>query len=82
MIPVLELDDVAVAYGKRRALDGLTLRVLPGEIVTLLVQAIAPDNERNSQTYREVLAAIERIYGAAEISRPAAASPSPPMVPC
>jgi branched-chain amino acid transport system ATP-binding protein len=34
--PVLELDDVAVAYGKRRALDGLTLRVLPGEIVTLL----------------------------------------------
>ena len=36
MIPVLELDDVAVAYGKRRALDGLTLRVLPGEIVTLL----------------------------------------------
>ena len=36
MIPVLELDDVAVAYGKRRALHGLTLRVLPGEIVTLL----------------------------------------------
>jgi branched-chain amino acid transport system ATP-binding protein len=36
VIPVLELDDVAVAYGKRRALDGLTLRVLPGEIVTLL----------------------------------------------
>jgi branched-chain amino acid transport system ATP-binding protein len=34
--PVLELDDVAVAYGKRRALDGLTLSVLPGEIVTLL----------------------------------------------
>jgi branched-chain amino acid transport system ATP-binding protein len=36
VIPVLELDDVAVAYGKRRALDGLSLRVLPGEIVTLL----------------------------------------------
>ena len=36
MTPVLELDDVAVAYGKRRALDGLTLSVLPGEIVTLL----------------------------------------------
>jgi len=34
--PVLELDDVAVAYGKRRALDGLTLSVAPGEIVTLL----------------------------------------------
>jgi len=33
---VLELEDVAVAYGKRRALDGLTLWVGPGEIVTLL----------------------------------------------
>ena len=36
MSPVLELDDVAVSYGKRRALDGLTLSVAPGEIVTLL----------------------------------------------
>jgi len=34
--PVLELDDVAVAYGKRRALDGVSLSVAPGEIVTLL----------------------------------------------
>jgi branched-chain amino acid transport system ATP-binding protein len=33
---VLELDDVSVAYGKRRALEGLSLRVAPGEIVTLL----------------------------------------------
>ena len=36
MSAVLELEDVAVAYGKRRALDGLTLCVGPGEIVTLL----------------------------------------------
>jgi len=36
VIPVLELDDVAVSYGKRRALDGLSLSVAPGEIVTLL----------------------------------------------
>ena len=36
MIPVLELDDVAVSYGKRRALDGVSLSVAPGEIVTLL----------------------------------------------
>ena len=36
MSAVLELEDVAVAYGKRRALDGLTLWVGPGEIVTLL----------------------------------------------
>src|SRR5207245_3648095 len=34
--PVLELDDVAVAYGKRRALEGVSLSVGPGEIVTLL----------------------------------------------
>jgi len=36
VIPVLELDDVAVSYGKRRALDGVSLSVAPGEIVTLL----------------------------------------------
>jgi len=34
--PVLEIDDVAVYYGKRRALEALTLTVGPGEIVTLL----------------------------------------------
>jgi len=33
---VLEVDDVAVYYGKRRALEGLTLTVGAGEIVTLL----------------------------------------------
>ena len=33
---MLELDDVAVAYGKRRALEGVSLSVAPGEIVTLL----------------------------------------------
>ena len=36
MTPVLEIDDVAVYYGKRRALEGVTLTVGPGEIVTLL----------------------------------------------
>ena len=36
MSAVLELDDVAVAYGKRRALEGVSLSVAPGEIVTLL----------------------------------------------
>jgi branched-chain amino acid transport system ATP-binding protein len=34
--PVLEVEDVAVAYGRRRALEGVTLTVGPGEIVTLL----------------------------------------------
>ena len=36
MTPVLEVDDVAVSYGKRRALEGVTLTVEAGEIVTLL----------------------------------------------
>ena len=36
MSAVLELDEVSVAYGKRRALEGLSLRVAAGEIVTLL----------------------------------------------
>jgi branched-chain amino acid transport system ATP-binding protein len=34
--PVLEIADVTVSYGKRRALEALTLTVGPGEIVTLL----------------------------------------------
>jgi branched-chain amino acid transport system ATP-binding protein len=33
---VLELVDLGVAYGQRRALDGVSLRVEEGEIVTLL----------------------------------------------
>jgi branched-chain amino acid transport system ATP-binding protein len=34
--PLLVLEDVAVAYGNRRALDGVSLRIDAGEIVTLL----------------------------------------------
>jgi len=34
--PALEIDDVAVYYDKRRALEGVTLTVERGEIVTLL----------------------------------------------
>ena len=36
MTPALEIDDAAVYYDKRRALEGLTLTVGHGEIVTLL----------------------------------------------
>ena len=36
MRPALEIDDVAVYYDKRRALEGVTLTVERGEIVTLL----------------------------------------------
>src|SRR4029434_7779282 len=34
--PALEIDDVVVYYDKRRALEGVTLTVGRGEIVTLL----------------------------------------------
>jgi branched-chain amino acid transport system ATP-binding protein len=33
---MLEIDDLSVAYGQRRALDGVSLTVREGEIVTLL----------------------------------------------
>ena len=59
MIPVLELDDVAVAYGKRRALDGLTLRVLPGEIVTLL----GANGAGKSTTLRAVSGLVRPTHG-------------------
>ena len=36
MSELLRLDGVSVAYGKRRALDGVSLAVAAGEIVTLL----------------------------------------------
>ena len=36
MSELLRLDGVSVAYGKRRALDGVSLTVAAGEIVTLL----------------------------------------------
>ena len=36
MSELLALDTVSVAYGKRRALDGVSLTVGAGEIVTLL----------------------------------------------
>jgi branched-chain amino acid transport system ATP-binding protein len=34
--PTLEIDDLSVCYGKRRAVEGLSLTVGPGEVVTLL----------------------------------------------
>jgi len=33
---VLEVTDLGVSYGQRRALEGVSLTVAPGEIVTLL----------------------------------------------
>src|SRR5215468_9990988 len=36
MTSLLTLDNVSVAYGKRRALENISLSVAPGEIVTLL----------------------------------------------
>ena len=33
---MLEVSDLSVVYGQRQALDGVSLTVAPGEIVTLL----------------------------------------------
>ncbi len=35
-VPLLELEDVKVAYGGIRALEGISLRVFPGEIVAMI----------------------------------------------
>lgn len=45
-----------------------------GEIVTLMIQATSTDQRKDSQTYREVLNAITKIYGSDEMNRPAAPS--------
>lgn len=34
--PMLELEDVQTAYGQSQVLFGMTLRILPGEVVTLM----------------------------------------------
>jgi hypothetical protein len=41
-----------------------------GEIVTLIVQAVGKDSERNNTTYREVIHAIRDIYGTDAMCRP------------
>jgi branched-chain amino acid transport system ATP-binding protein len=56
---VLELDDVAVAYGKRRALDGLTLSVGRGELVTLL----GANGAGKSTTLRAVSGLVRPVRG-------------------
>ena len=59
MIPVLELDDVAVSYGKRRALDGVNLSVSQGEIVTLL----GANGAGKSTTLRAVSGLVRAMRG-------------------
>jgi len=57
--PVLELDDVAVSYGKRRALDGVSLTVSQGEIVTLL----GANGAGKSTTLRAVSGLVRAVRG-------------------
>ena len=59
MTPVLELDDVAVSYGKRRALDGVSLTVSQGEIVTLL----GANGAGKSTTLRAVSGLVRAVRG-------------------
>src|SRR5262249_8596957 len=56
---VLELDDVSVTYGKRRALEGVSLTVAPGEIVTLL----GANGAGKSTTLRTVSGLIRPSHG-------------------
>jgi branched-chain amino acid transport system ATP-binding protein len=56
---VLELEDVAVAYGKRRALEGMSLSVAPGEIVTLL----GANGAGKSTTLRAVSGLVRPTHG-------------------
>jgi len=56
---VLELDDVSVTYGKRRALEGVSLTVTPGEIVTLL----GANGAGKSTTLRTVSGLIRPSHG-------------------
>ena len=59
MSAVLELEDVAVAYGKRRALEGVSLSVAPGEIVTLL----GANGAGKSTTLRAVSGLVRPTHG-------------------
>ena len=59
MSAVLELDEVSVTYGKRRALEGLSLRVAAGEIVTLL----GANGAGKSTTLRTVSGLIRPSHG-------------------
>lgn len=41
-----------------------------GEVVTLIVQAVAAEDDRRNQTYREVIRTISEIYGTDAMCRP------------
>jgi branched-chain amino acid transport system ATP-binding protein len=67
---MLELADVAVAYGQRRALDGVSLTVAEGEIVTLL----GANGSGKSTTLRAISGLVRPhrgriVYGGQDITR-------------
>ncbi|OGK77756.1 MAG: ABC transporter ATP-binding protein [Candidatus Rokubacteria bacterium GWC2_70_16] len=59
MQPTLELEDVSVYYGKRRALEGVSLRLGEGEIVTLL----GANGAGKSTTLRAVSGLVRPLRG-------------------
>ena len=78
--PLLALDDVAVAYGKRRALDGVSLTVGAGEIVTLL----GANGSGKVTTLRAISGLVRPTAGPHRLRRPRhhrAARPTPSSPP-
>ena len=67
---LLEVEDIAVAYGERRALDGVSMTVGPGEIVTLLGA-----NGSGKSTALRAISGLVRpgrgriVYGGRDLSR-------------
>ena len=57
---MLEVTDLSVAYGRRRALQGVSLRVGPGEIVTLL----GANGSGKSTTLRVISGLVRPSHGA------------------
>jgi branched-chain amino acid transport system ATP-binding protein len=67
---VLEVTDLGVSYGQRRALDGVSLTVAPGEIVTLL----GANGSGKSTTLRTISGLVRSArgavrYGARDLTR-------------
>ncbi len=75
-MPLLELQDVVVAYGKVEALRGLTLRVEEGEIIALL----GSNGAGKSTTLRAISGLVESRSGALRFADQALARRGPESI--